>query len=188
MIGSLNLDAISGEDSTGFGNNQTTAADIIPNLLRRVDPSGTQEIMIRPLGTDKIEVTIPTNNKAEADAIWTRLVRTGKLQFLIVNEGAQFSKHKDAQTIATTMANQRNTSRRVGSVEKEFKGETKKMPVAKWFTLAREDDTGQKTVSFKSIPMGSMLLRDSRSGQLVNVPPLQSNDEENCCRIGKHVS
>ena len=178
MIGSLNLDAISGEDSTGFGNNQTTAADIIPNLLRRVDPSGTQEIMIRPLGTDKIEVTIPTNNKAEADAIWTRLVRTGKLQFLIVNEGAQFSKHKDAQTIATTMANQRNTSRRVGSVEKEFKGETKKMPVAKWFTLAREDDTGQKTVSFKSIPMGSMLLRDSRSGQLVNVPPLQSNDED----------
>ena len=179
MIGSLNIDAFAGEDA-GFGTRQTTAADIIPNLLRRVDPSGTQEIMIRPLGTDKIEVTIPTNNKAEADAIWTRLVRTGKLQFLIVNEGTRFSKHKEAQNLATTMAGTGNSSRRVGSVEKEFNGETRQMPIAKWFTLAREDDEGQKVVAYKSLPMTSMMLRDSRSGQLISINdiPIRANDED----------
>ena len=38
---------------------QPTAAEIIPNLLRRVPPSSSKEIMIRPLGNDKIEVTMP---------------------------------------------------------------------------------------------------------------------------------
>ena len=71
LIGELNLDDLdSGQNDYGAVT-QTTAKDIIPILVRRVDPSGTREIMIRPLGTDKIEVTIPTDSEQEADEIWT---------------------------------------------------------------------------------------------------------------------
>jgi hypothetical protein len=36
-----------------------SAADIIPALIRRVNPSSAKEIMIRPLNDSQIEVTIP---------------------------------------------------------------------------------------------------------------------------------
>ena len=177
MIGSLNLD--NSDQESQFGRRQTTAADIIPNLLRRVDPSGTREIMIRPLGTDKIEVTIPTKDKAYADEVWNRLVKTGKLQFLIVNEGSIFSKHNEAQTVATQLAAQGASTRRVGSVEKDVDGEPREMPMAKWFTLARETDEKGNLTYYKSIPSPSMMLRDSRTGQLVNIRqiPLNANNE-----------
>ena len=42
-----------------FPPQRPTAAEIIPNLLRRVPPSSAKEIMIRPLGNSKFEVTIP---------------------------------------------------------------------------------------------------------------------------------
>ena len=178
MIGSLNTEALGDSDDDSFGNSKATAADIIPNLLRRVDPSGTKEIMIRPLGTDKLEVTIPTNSKAEADEIWDRLVKTGKLQFLIVNEG-RFSKHKEARLEAVEMANRGELSKKVGSVTKEINGVEREMPLAKWFTLAKEDPEGRSLVPYKSPPGGSMLLRDSRTGRIVDTSriPISANDE-----------
>ena len=75
MIGSLNLDAFLDEDGAG---KRPEAADIIPALVRRVNPSGTKEIMIRPLGADKIEVTIPTVEASEADGILETTCRSRK--------------------------------------------------------------------------------------------------------------
>ncbi len=182
MIGSLNQDAFGAVDDS-FGQRQTTAADIIPNLLRRVDPSGTQEIQIRPLGNDKIEVTIPTDNELEALEIWARLVKTGKLQFLVVAE-SRFSKHAEARQLATEGANQGNLSKRIGSVTKTIDGNERQMPIAKWFSLAKEDDVPENKVQgilpFKTLPTRSMLLRDSVTGRLVDAAeiPIQSNDED----------
>ena len=172
MIGSLNL-AGDPEDVDPFNRTQTTAEKIIPILLRRVDPSGTREIMIRPLGTDKIEVTIPTNNKAEADEIWKRLVKTGKLQFLIMAENG-FGKHTSARQMAIDTAAAGSLSRAVGEVTKEIDGEEFTMPVAKWFSLAMEDDEGQKLVKYKMLPDALQLVRDSRSGRIVSTNELLS--------------
>ena len=145
----------------------------------RVDPSGTQEIQIRPLGNDKIEVTIPTDSEVEALEIWARLVKTGKLQFLIVNE-SRFSKHNEARQMAIDMAGQNNLSKRVGSVAKTIEGVERQMPIAKWFSMAKEDDEGQKVIPFKMLPSQSMILRDSATGRLVDVAtiPIRSNDED----------
>ncbi len=81
LIGSLNMEEFQNLDP---GAKPPEAKDLIPNLLKRVDPSGTREIMIRPLGADKIEVTIPSVGSEEADAIWDRLAKAGHLQFRIV--------------------------------------------------------------------------------------------------------
>ena len=172
MIGSLNLTP-DAEDADPFSRTQTTAEKIIPILLRRVDPSGTREIMIRPLGTDKIEVTIPTNNKAEADEIWKRLVKTGKLQFLIMAE-SNFRKHNEARTMAQELAGKGNRSSRVGEVIKEIEGKEVKMPLARWFSLALEDDEGQKLIKYKMLPDGRQLVRDSRTGRIVPAQDIMS--------------
>ncbi len=179
MIGSLNLDSEEPEEDLFLAQTTTTAEQIIPILLRRVDPAGTSEIMIRPLGTDKIEVTIPTNSKAEADEIWTRLVKTGKLQFLIMAE-RQFSKHNEARRLATELAAAGSLSRNVGEVIRTIDGQERKLPLARWFSLALEDDKGQSLIAYKMIPDSSQLLRDSRTGRLVPIDtiPITSRDEE----------
>ena len=66
MIGSLNLND---------KDNDATAESIIAVLMNRVNPSGTEEIMIRPLGKDKIEVTMPTVDLEQAKDTWGNLVK-----------------------------------------------------------------------------------------------------------------
>ena len=74
MIGSLNLEQIK-NDNPDPNYVAPTAQDIIPVLIKRVNPSGTKEIMIRALGEDKIEVTIPSVSLEEAEGIWDSIVK-----------------------------------------------------------------------------------------------------------------
>ena len=162
MIGSLNLDAFLDEDGTG---KRPEAADIIPALVRRVNPSGTKEIMIRPLGSDKIEVTIPTVEPTEADGIWKRLVEAGKLEFRILARDQQaFKLQRDA---AKAQAAAGNRSRKVQDV---VAGKMK--TVAVWVALARvvqPDDSPTKIVPFKFVPQRNDLVRDKASGSILDL-------------------
>ena len=162
MIGSLNLDAFLDEDGAG---KRPEAADIIPALVRRVNPSGTKEIMIRPLGADKIEVTIPTVEDAEADGIWKRLVEAGKLEFRILARDSQaFKRQRDA---AKAQADAGNRSRKV---QEEIDG--KMQTVAVWVALARvvqPEDSPNDIVPFKFVPQRSDLVRDKASGKILDL-------------------
>ena len=162
MIGSLNLDAFLDEDGTG---KRPEAADIIPALVRRVNPSGTKEIMIRPLGSDKIEVTIPTVEPTEADGIWKRLVEAGKLEFRILARDQQaFKIQRDAAKAQAAAGN------RSLKVQDEVDGEMK--TVAIWVALARvvqPDDSPTKIVPFKFVPQRNDLVRDKASGSILDL-------------------
>ena len=159
MVGSLNLDAIQSDD-INFGSQSTTAKDIVPNLLRRVDPSGTREIMIRPLGDDKIEVTIPTNELAVAEEIWDRLVKTGKLQFRIMAEERFRARHGQVIELAKEQANNGILGRQVKDAEGNI--------IARWYNLARVDDDDRTgPLPIKMIPPRTSLIRDSATGQIV---------------------
>jgi SecD/SecF fusion protein len=159
MIGSLNLDALKDQGSDA---ERPTAASIIPNLIRRVNPSGTKEIMIRPLGEDKIEVTIPSASIQEANEIWERLVQAGKLEFRICAD-AQF--HTPEIELAKAAAAEGNRSAIV-------KGEDGEEKVGIWVALARENPTegevlDKKLMPFKFAPMPGHLLRDKSTGKLI---------------------
>ena len=162
MIGSLNLDAFLDEDGAG---KRPEAADIIPALVRRVNPSGTKEIMIRPLGADKIEVTIPTVEATEADGIWKRLVEAGKLEFRILARDTQtFKLQRDA---AKAQAAAGNRSRKV---QDDVEGT--KQTVAVWVALARvvqPDDSTNKIAPFKFVPQRNDLVRDKASGKILDL-------------------
>ena len=162
MVGSLNLADFPKE-------NRPTAQDIIDKLIKRVNPSGTMEIAIRPLGEDKIEVTIPDVTPAEADNIWRLLVSAGKLEFRIVADG-QFLAHREAMSFAEEEA--KGGYR--GKVIKDDEGKE----VAFWCPIARieipQGQTAPAVIPYKYFPSANELYRDRNTGLITNFPGLQS--------------
>ncbi len=172
LIGELNTEELDAGDGAMGPAQRTTAKDIIPNLIRRVDPSGTREIMIRALGPDKIEVTIPTDSEAVADEIWERLAKTGHLEFRIITESFH-PEHSEIRKRAIEMARAGNTS----SLVKDDDGKI----IGRWVKLARVDSTGDDPnaiLAFKFRPQPTHLLRDSATGQIVPVEQIPFGDNE----------
>ena len=159
MVGSLNLADIPEAD-------RPTAQEIIENLVKRVNPSGTKEIMIRPLGEDKIEVTIPDVTPEEADGLWRLLVSAGKLEFRIVSNNRFHPTEMEAAEKAA----------KEGYRGKEITDEEGKR-VAFWVSIARvEIEEGQRVpaiIPFKYSPNGNELWRDRNTGQIVRFPNLR---------------
>ena len=156
MVGSLNLEALGDNE----GGPLPQAKDIIPNLVQRVNPSGTKEIMIRALGADKIEVTIPSTNLQDADNIWKRLVEAGKLEFRIVAEAQKNAAEFD---LARKQASSGSRKREVKNAE----GKT----IAKWTSIASivappNDPT--RLMPLKQLPSSNNLIRDKSTGRIVN--------------------
>ena len=55
------------------GGQRVISEDLIEPLTRRINPSGTQEIVIRPYGEKQIEIIVPEVDQLEVD----RLIRAG---------------------------------------------------------------------------------------------------------------
>ena len=176
MIGSLNLDAFLDENNSG---SPPKAKDIIPALIQRVNPSGTKEIMIRPLGDDKIEVTIPSVDPQEADDIWNRLVKAGKLEFRILANSTGFPSQVD---MARLMANDGGRGRLV--VERDPEGGIvldaagKPNTVAVWVALARSIPEGPSNPGdihpIKFVPRPNNIIRDKSTGTIIESGQLRA--------------
>ena len=154
MIGSLNLSEIDGKDGK-----PPTAESIIPVLMQRVNPSGTEEIMIRPLGTDKIEVTMPTNDLAQAMDTWDNLVKVGLLEFRII---ANPQDDKELMDTARELARQGER----GATFKTASGSE-----GRWIDIARvfNEKLGviDKNAPFKYIPSRGDLVRNASTGRII---------------------
>ncbi|MEM6980163.1 MAG: protein translocase subunit SecDF, partial [Planctomycetota bacterium] len=61
-----------------------TSQDLIEPLIRRINPSGTQEIVIRPYGEEQIEIIVPEVDQREVDRIKKLVEEAGQLRFAIV--------------------------------------------------------------------------------------------------------
>lgn len=171
LIGSLNMDEFKDLDP---GAKPPEAKDLIPNLLKRVDPSGTREIMIRPLGSDKIEVTIPSVTSAEADAIWDRLAKAGHLQFRIVASEV-LPLHAKAMEMARKSCEAGSPSRKITEAGPDGKPKV----LARWYNLAREDVEGQiqvgELLGYKFVPSRAHLVRDTRTNTILDMDAAPSD-------------
>ena len=175
MVGSLNLD---NEDVDDYDPNyvRPKAADIIPILIGRVNPSGTKEIMIRALGDDQIEVTIPSVSLEEAEGVWDSIVKTGKLEFRIV-ANQRFPKHAAVLRMAREAANSSDFRQK----RAKYVSDAKDKRVGVWVGLAKvlptADDIAKgnlpKTMPFKFSPDGNHLIRDKTSGDIAPLNTLQ---------------
>jgi SecD/SecF fusion protein len=81
-------------DPNSLGNTGTrvNAKDFIAPLVNRINPSGTNESVIRPRGDDQIEIIIAAVDEAEIDDIKKKITSAGILQFRIV---ANQNDHED---------------------------------------------------------------------------------------------
>lgn len=85
-------------------------------ITRRINPSGTEEVTVRRVGADRIEVIVPGADQEKTEAIKRRLTRLGSLEFAVAANRAQHEaiigqaermpnekrdlKNTDGQTIA----------------------------------------------------------------------------------------
>ncbi|MFN9917707.1 MAG: protein translocase subunit SecDF, partial [Pirellulaceae bacterium] len=68
------------------------AADLIPRLTQRLNPSGTKEIVIRPSGDDQIEIIVPAIDQLEIEEIKRNIQEAGILRFMVL---ANQTDHQD---------------------------------------------------------------------------------------------
>jgi SecD/SecF fusion protein len=162
MIGSLNL----GDVENQMTQEKPTAKDIIPVLMQRVNPSGTEEIMIRPLGTDKIEVTMPTVDLQQAMDIWDNLVKVGLLEFRII---ANPSDHADVFDAAEQLRAAGDRSDLITITESD--GTVR--AIGRWVDIARvfNEKLGriEKDAPFKYIPSPGASVRNGQTGQPIDM-------------------
>jgi SecD/SecF fusion protein len=147
---------------------------VITQLKSRIDPSGVYEIVLRPLGSDKIEIIIPDVDNEEAERIWKRVTKTGLLQFMIVSDSS-FPKHRLAQKAAKEQAAKPLPNMRRDEVY-DVSSPDKTEVMARWIALGRieseSNEVKQSTtyVPYKVTPDPSTaLVRDQRTGAIVNL-------------------
>jgi SecD/SecF fusion protein len=58
--------------------------NMVGAIIRRVNPSGTEEVTVRRVGSDRIEIIIPGADQAYVDEMKDRITRLGSLQFEIL--------------------------------------------------------------------------------------------------------
>jgi len=58
--------------------------EVVPAVMRRVNPAGLKEVTVRPVNVDQIEIIIPKADQAELARIKSIITSTGALEFRIV--------------------------------------------------------------------------------------------------------
>ena len=176
MIGSLNLEAVDNDDPNYV---PPKAQDIIPVLVKRVNPSGTKEIMIRALGEDKIEVTIPSVSLEEAEGIWDSIVKTGKLEFRIC-ASRQFTDHTAVINAAEASSQSPDFRKRRAKYVESPDGEKIGVwvGVAKIVPTAADIEAGDlpSVMPYKFAPRSGHVIRNKATGQIIPMSTLQYKD------------
>ena len=178
MIGSLNLEQIK-NDNPDPNYVAPTAQDIIPVLIKRVNPSGTKEIMIRALGEDKIEVTIPSVSLEEAEGIWDSIVKTGKLEFRIC-ASYEFADHAAVIETATKQSESDDFRVRRDKFVTNEAGDRIGVwvGIAKIAPSAEDIEAGLPAIMpYKFSPRGGHVIRNKATGQIVPLNTLRYDSD-----------
>jgi SecD/SecF fusion protein len=159
------------------GSEAVDVKNMIPQLVRRVDPSGTQEILIRPLGTDKIEVVIPDVDMDGAMRIWDRLTQAGELRFRII---ADRNYHPSLTQRATDLIQRGIPDTIVHQAVDPPTDNRSGEVIGRWYELGRVDPNEARggVVPFKFMPLPSHLVRNGRTKQLVTVDQFRGDPAE----------
>ncbi len=141
---------------------QITSEDLIEPLTRRINPSGTQEIVIRPYGETQIEIIVPEVDQREVDRIKGLVEEAGILRFAIL---ANQADHQPFINLAIEQAESDNAGIKTSEVVKDSNGDV----VALWANVDRED-ADQGTAPLR-VNVGDAIVRDPTTGEILKLPP-----------------
>src|SRR6056297_202262 len=110
------------------GGQNITSEDLVEPLTRRINPAGTQEIVIRPYGESQIEIIVPAVDQREVDRIKQLIEEAGILRFAIV---ANQADHQDIIDLAREQAESDKPLR-------EIIGSTDGIEYGRWVQVGRE--------------------------------------------------
>ncbi len=162
--------------STTSGNSKerrVMAKDFLVPLNNRLNPSGTKEMVIRPIGDDQIEITVPAIDANEIAEIKRAISEAGILQFRIV---ANRNDHADIIQKATAMAEDPDQNIRV---DRDVKLVDKATGVERVAGIWRYLGKGIEVDGIRQITgyQTGDLIRDARTGRLLS-PPASSKPND----------
>jgi SecD/SecF fusion protein len=174
IVGGINLIyEIDRSGESGTQERKAVAKDFLVPLAKRLDPSGTKELLIRPIGEDQIEIVIPDVDPAEKASIQKTITSAGILQFKIV---ANANDHKDIIDAATAQANSPNQNVRMNrDVEITDKTTNEKRIAGIWRPLGRgvEKDGIKEIAGYQT----GDLIRNAYTGRILTPPPFNKPNE-----------
>lgn len=142
---------------------------LISALSRRINPSGTKEIVLRKYGERQVEIIIPEVDPLEVDVIKKKISTAGMLKFRIV---ANRRDHDEIISLAKEMAE--DPARKRSAIVRDAGGR----PVGLWARVAREqaqDDVDRRL----KLPVSSNdLVRDASTGELIDLPSFNERDSD----------
>ncbi len=147
---------------------QAQMGRLIGALSRRINPSGTKEIVVREYGGRQVEIIIPEVDPQEVAEIKRLISKAGVLEFRIV---ANPRDHADVINLAREMAEDPVLKR-----AREVRDETGK-PVGLWARVGREDVITNPDRPFK-LSVANYLIRDASSNEIIEVPSQVFRDNE----------
>jgi SecD/SecF fusion protein len=141
------------------------SSQLIPSLIKRINPSGTQEIVIRPYGENQIEIIIPEVDQLEVDRIKRIIEQAGILRFAILANGRD---HQRLIEIARTQASEASQRVRLATSLFEEDGKT---PIGFWAAVDREKQENRDGIRPLRVDVSNSILRNPSDGRLIELPP-----------------
>ena len=160
------------------GKQEWSMSALVGVIGRRLNPDGLKEIVVRPFGPKQVEVVVPEVDEAEIAKIEEIITTGGALQFMIV---AGDSRDNSLFELAREQAGGQNR------LSPEIKDESGQR-IGYWVALARENtDTG--LAPFRTAYVLGRMLRDRRTGQIIEIPAqIQSQLENNEAGLSEYLS
>lgn len=148
------------------------AASVVPVLSRRLNKSGTKEIVIRPFGQSQVEVIVPEIDPSEIEKIKTNITSAGLLRFFILADSEQ--RDAEVRLAAARQAESSEATKR--AVEREItlpSGKPGREQIGFWATMAltTKDDANQDSIYRAGNVMSRGMLRDGDTGKIITLPP-----------------
>lgn len=150
-----------GEESVA----RVASSQLIPSLIKRINPSGTQEIVIRPYGENQIEIIIPEVDQLEVERIKRIIEQAGILRFAIVANGRD---HQRLIEKAREQASDGSQRVRLGTSLLEDDGQT---PFGFWAAVDREKQENRDGIRPLRVDVSDSILRNPADGRLIELPP-----------------
>lgn len=145
------------------GGQRITSEDLVGPLTRRINPAGTQEIVIRPYGEQQIEIIIPEKDPDAVERIKGLVEEAGQLRFAILAN--QF----DHQTLINEAIEQAESTQ-PGVATKDMVGSPEDSLYGIWARIGFEEKETDG-VRPMMVPISGALARNPRTGAILNVPP-----------------
>lgn len=143
-------------------NSPITSRDLVEPLTQRINPSGTQEIVIRPYGESQIEIIVPAVDDREVSRIKKLIEEAGVLRFAILandrDHAAIIAEAIEQADAADPIA---ATAVQVGDIDDGLYG--------RWVQLGRESKTVDGVRPMRMSTRG-MTIRNPNTGAILQIP------------------